>query len=109
MAKQISGYSSKTATITKGTTLSSITVVAPPNGVASSAPLNGTFIVTLDRGIPTPKENAPKSIKSYLEAEITCLLALTPDGVGVNPRHHNCVNRNLAQKYLLSVKSGVFA
>ncbi len=46
MAKQISGYSSKTATITKSTTLSSITVVAPPNGVASSAPLNGTFIIT---------------------------------------------------------------
>jgi hypothetical protein len=46
MAKQISGYSSKTATITKETTVSSITVVAPPNGVASSAPLNGTFIIT---------------------------------------------------------------
>jgi len=46
MVKQISGYSSKTATITKGTTLSTISVVAPPNGVASSAPLNGRFIIT---------------------------------------------------------------
>jgi hypothetical protein len=46
MARQISGYSSKTATITKGTTLSTISVVAPPNGIASSAPLNGTFIIT---------------------------------------------------------------